>query len=81
MPKDRVLLRQHYSYGVGVDALALVHSVHGATAARRLAATRETIFREVRRHLLHDRNVGNATVDSIMRSEQSDLDLSIERRL
>lgn len=80
-PEDRALLRQHHIDGVGLDALALLHGVHRATAARRLAAARETIFLKVRRRLLHDLKVGNATVDSILRIVQSDLDLSIERML
>ncbi len=80
-PEDRALLRQHHIDGVGLDALALLHGVHRATAARRLAAARETIFLKVRRRLLHDLNVGNATVDSILRIVQSDLDLSIDRML
>ena len=80
-PEDRALLRQHHIDGVGLDALALLHGVHRATAARRLAAARETIFLKVRRRLLHDLNVGNATVDSILRIVQSDLDLSIDRIL
>jgi RNA polymerase sigma-70 factor, ECF subfamily len=80
-PADRLLLRQHHLDGVGLDALARMHGVHRATAARRLAAAREAIFARVRRRLLGELRVGGDTVDSIIRLVRSELELSLERYL
>jgi len=80
-PADRALLRQHHLDGVSLDALARLHGVHRATAARRLAATRDLIFARVRRRLLGELRVGGDTVDSIIRLVRSELDLSLERYL
>jgi RNA polymerase sigma-70 factor (ECF subfamily) len=80
-PEDRLLLRQHHVDGVGIDRLALLHGCHRATAARRVAAARTSVFEAVRRRLLSELRIGGQTFDSLLRLVQSELDLSIHRYL
>jgi RNA polymerase sigma-70 factor, ECF subfamily len=78
---DRAMLRQHYLDGVSLDALARLYSQHRSTIARKLAASREFIFEQVRVCLLRDLKVGGDTVNSILRLVQNDMDISLVRYL
>lgn len=77
--EERLLLVQHHKDGLSVDKLAALHGVHRATAARRVAAARETFTREVRAVLARELAVGNETFDSIVRLVQSELSLHLSR--
>lgn len=73
----RVLLRHHYVHELSIDKLSLLHKVHRATAARRLAKSREMLLQSTRRRLLTDLRVTTEELDSIMRLIASKLEGSI----
>ncbi len=75
--QERVVLRHHYVHGLSIDKLALLHKIHRATAARRIAKARESLLTHTRRHLLRDLRVTSEELDSIMRLIASNLDASI----
>ena len=80
-PVDRLLLRQHYLDRLGIDRLAALHGIHRATAARRLAGIRGDLSAAVRRRLLAQLGVADATLDSIIRLVGSELHLALDRYL
>lgn len=77
----RGLLRLHVMDRLGIDAIASLHGVHRSTAARWLQEIRETLGKQIRRHL-RDR-LGRRVVDveSVIRAVDSQLDLSFSRLL
>ena len=73
----RVLLRHHYVHGLSIDKLSALHRIHRATAARRLAKSRETLLQGTRRRLLTTLRVDSDELDSIMRLIASHLEASM----
>ena len=80
-PRHRLLLRQHYLDGLSIDRLAVLHGIHRATAARRLAGIRDELARAVRDRLMATLGVGVTTLDSIVRLVGSELELSLDQYL
>lgn len=80
-PRQRLLLRQHYLDGLGIDQLAALHGIHRATAARRLAALREELAVAVRGRLVAKLGIGDGTLDSIVRLVGSELELGLDQYL
>jgi RNA polymerase sigma-70 factor (ECF subfamily) len=80
-PLDRLLLRQRYLDGLGIDRLAALHGIHRATAARRLAGIRGELSAAVRRILLAKLGVADATLDSIIRLVGGELEVGLDRYL
>ena len=80
-PRERNLLRMHHLHGLTVDDLAPTLGVHRATVARWLAASRESLLAATRAGLLTRLDVGEATVDSILRGIASQVDISVVRLL
>jgi RNA polymerase sigma-70 factor (ECF subfamily) len=79
--QKRNLLRLHYVDGLTIDALGRLHSIHRATAARRLETAREELVQHVR-ELLGERLRLTATgIDSLVRVAASDLGISLTRLL
>ncbi len=74
---SRVLLRHHYVHTLSIDKLSVLHKIHRATAARRLAKAREMLLVSTRRRLLGDLRVTSEQLDSIMRLIASNLEGSI----
>jgi RNA polymerase sigma-70 factor (ECF subfamily) len=79
--KDRLLLRQHVVDGLSIDELGALHRVHRATAARWVAKVKETLLLRTREKFMGQVRVGRAECESIMRLVESQLDLSLKRRL
>ncbi len=79
--EDRVLLRQHFVDGLGIDQLAALHRVHRATAARWLARAREAVAAHTRKALMKEAGIPQAEFNSVMRLIHSQLDLSIRGHL
>jgi RNA polymerase sigma-70 factor (ECF subfamily) len=80
-PRERNLLRMHHLHGLTVDDLAPTLGVHRATVARWLAASRESLLAATRAGLITRLDVGEATVDSILRGIASQVDISVVRLL
>jgi RNA polymerase sigma-70 factor (ECF subfamily) len=75
--EQRHLLRRHFAEGMTLDALAVELDVHRATIARRLAAARTTLRREVRQRLQKALGAGEAELESLARRMRSRLDMSL----
>lgn len=78
---DRLLLKQHFLDGLGIDRLAALHDVHRATAARWIAKLVDKLLADTRSRLEAELNVGSAELDSVLRLIQSCVDASIDRLL
>lgn len=78
---DRLLLRQHFLDGLGIDRLATLHDVHRATAARWIAKLVERLLVDTRARLQVELQVDAAELDSVLRLIQSCLDASIGKAL
>jgi len=79
--EERLLLRQSHIDGLGIDRLALIHGIHRATAARRLAAARTQLFEQIRKILSTRLQIGHDTFASIVRLVRSELAVSLEHYL
>jgi RNA polymerase sigma-70 factor, ECF subfamily len=79
--RDRNLLRQHHIDGLSVDALAKLHRVHRATAARWVAAAREALLAGVRERVVEQLGISGTELESAFRLARSQLDLSVHRLL
>jgi RNA polymerase sigma-70 factor (ECF subfamily) len=75
--EQRHLLRRHFADGITLDALAIELDLHRATVARRLAAARAALRREVRRRLQAALGARESEVESLARMMRSRLDLSL----
>jgi len=75
--KDRVILRQHFLDGLGIDGLAKVHKVHRATTARWLTKAKEDLA-ELTKQILRQRlSLKGSELDSLVRLVRSELEVSL----
>ena len=79
--RDRVLLRQHFVDGLGVDELAPLYQVHRATAARWVQAARDRLLDETRRQFMQRARVGPRECESVLRLVRSRIDVTLGRLL
>ncbi len=80
-PRERNLLRQQYLHGSTVDELGALYGVHRATAARWVAAVRETLLRRTRRAIGEAMQLTGSELDSAMARVVDHLDLSLRQTL
>ena len=82
-PKQRALLRLHVLEDATIDDIAALHSVHRATAARWLVQIRESLAEETHRVLRKTIAAasGDRQLESLLRSVDSRIDLSLSRAL
>jgi RNA polymerase sigma-70 factor, ECF subfamily len=80
-PRARTLLRLHYLDGLTVDDLGRMYGVHRATAARWVAAARETVFDETRQRIEAGLGLGEESAADVVRLVQSQLAVSFHRLL
>jgi RNA polymerase sigma-70 factor (ECF subfamily) len=78
-PAERTVLRLHYIDQLAIDALGRILGVHRATAARRLASTREKLRAQTQEQLCAIAGLSEAELSSAVRFIGDELDLSIER--
>jgi RNA polymerase sigma-70 factor (ECF subfamily) len=78
---DRSLLALHYVDDLSIDELARVLGLHRATAARRVAKVRDTLLAGTRDRLHERLQVGNETLDTLMREISSQLHVSVFKLL
>jgi RNA polymerase sigma-70 factor, ECF subfamily len=77
--RERTLLRQHHLDRLSIDALASLHKVHRATAARWVASARETLLAGIRQRMIQLLAISGSELDSALRMARSQLDVSIHR--
>ncbi len=77
--RQRTLLRQHHLDRLSVDALASLHKVHRATAARWVASAREALLAGIRERMVKLLAISGSELDSALRMARSQLDVSIHR--
>jgi RNA polymerase sigma-70 factor (ECF subfamily) len=75
--RERTLLRYRFSDDLSIDEIGALYGVHRATAARWLAAIRETLFEATRAAIMARLGVGEDEIDSVLRLVDSQLDVSI----
>ena len=74
--RERNLIRLHYVDGLSIDRLGSMYSVHRATAARWLAATRDRIFENVADEVKAQLNLSPSEFRSVLGLVRSYLDAS-----
>jgi RNA polymerase sigma-70 factor, ECF subfamily len=77
--RERALLSYQIVDGWNVDRVGALYGVHRATAARWIAAARETLGELIRKEIASQLEVAADEVDSIVRLVQSRVELSLER--
>lgn len=79
--RERLLLRYHICDQLSIDDIGAIYQVHRATAARWLSKARSTLLELTKEQLAILLSVEPGEADSILRLVQSQLDVSLERRL
>jgi RNA polymerase sigma-70 factor (ECF subfamily) len=79
--RARTLLRLHFGEGMSIDRLGDMYRVNRATAARWLAAARETLVEGARDEIQARLRLSEKECDSIVRLMRSQLDVSLMRHL
>ncbi len=79
--RERLLLRYQICDHLSIDAIGAIYQVHRATAARWLSKARQALVDLTKERLAILLSVDPGDTDSILRLVQSQLDVSIERRL
>jgi RNA polymerase sigma-70 factor (ECF subfamily) len=79
--RDSALLRLHLGERLSIDALGSMYSVNRATAARWLAAARSALVQKTKETLRARLQLSEGECDSLVGLVQSQLDVSIVRRL
>ncbi len=81
VPRQRLLLRQHYVDHLSLDELAQLHQVHRTTASRWLDKARRDVLAQVRRILMIEVHADKCELAQVMDLASSHLDLSLSRVL
>ncbi len=77
-PRERNMLRLHYSSGVNIDGIGLAYGVHRATVARWLSRLRDQLFERVRSELSRAcGGMSDSEFSSLTRLVQSRLDIEV----
>lgn len=79
--RERLLLRYQICDHLSIDDIGAIYQVHRATAARWLSKARSALVELTREQLAILLSVDPGEADSILRLVQSQLDVSLERRL
>jgi RNA polymerase sigma-70 factor (ECF subfamily) len=79
--RERNVLRMHLLDGLNVDRIGGAYDVHRATAARWIQAARQKLVERTRKILAQRLGLTHSELSSLMRSVDSQLDLSISRNL
>ena len=80
--RERNLLRQYYLDGLNIDALARLHGVHRATAARWMVDLRELLLRAVKKDLSQRLAIGARELEvSLLRLARTGIDIDISSLL
>lgn len=77
--RERSLLRHAYVRDASVVEIGAVYGVHGATAARWVAAARQKLVRALRKTFAERLQVTNAELESVLRLIESTAHVTLER--
>jgi RNA polymerase sigma-70 factor (ECF subfamily) len=80
-PRERTLLRLRFLDGLTLEQLAAGQNVHRTTVIRWLDRAHQLLLDETRRLLREKLGAGNATLASLLRDFDSQMDLSLRRAL
>ncbi|WP_394841986.1 hypothetical protein LZC95_33535 [Pendulispora brunnea] len=80
-PEERNLLRLSVNERLTGEAIARVFGIHRATVVRKLHATRDALFRGMRRKLTERLRLEESEFESLMRNLVNQFDVSIHRVL
>ncbi len=80
-PRSKAILRLHLRGRLGIDALANIYGINRATAARRLAAARDSLRRNTVRDLRARLQLEAGECDRLLALVSSRLDVSLLRHL
>ncbi|MGE5182247.1 MAG: sigma-70 family RNA polymerase sigma factor [Acidobacteriota bacterium] len=80
-PRGRNFLRHAHVDQLTLDQIAGLYGIHRATVARTLAAAREELVQTTRRELAQILGLADAELDSMVRSADSRIELSLSRVL
>lgn len=78
---ERNLLRLHFVSGLNIDQIGVIYHIHRATAARRLARARQSLFSETRKRMMQRLKLSDHEFESLMGMIQSRLEVSLHRLL
>ncbi|MBL0217151.1 MAG: sigma-70 family RNA polymerase sigma factor [Myxococcales bacterium] len=76
-PRERTLLRLNVIDELSIDAIAALHDVHRATAARWLESAREAVSMATRRELARSLGIDPFEASELMHWVRSQIDLSL----
>ena len=79
--RSRAILRLHFADGMQLARIAALYGVHESTASRWVKAAVEAASTDTRRRLLQRLRLSPASLDSVTRMIQSNLDMSIRAML
>lgn len=79
--KQRNILRYHVCKGLNIAAIGAIYGVHRATVARWIARAREELRDRTRDGLVRRARIDRHQFDSILRLIDSQMDVSLQRRL
>jgi RNA polymerase sigma-70 factor (ECF subfamily) len=80
-PRQRNFLRHAHVDALTLDQIAALYGVHRATVARTLAQARAELMSATRRELGEQLGIADSELDSVVRSADSRIDLSLSRVL
>jgi RNA polymerase sigma-70 factor (ECF subfamily) len=75
--RDRLLVKQHFLDGVGVQHIAKLHRIHRATAGRWIESARDRLLAATHSRLMERLHVSPAEIESILRLVLSRLDIPL----
>ena len=75
--EQRHFIRLHYLDGVTLQEIGRLQQVDRSTASRWVSAARDFLLSEVRRQLGEEFHLTGATIDTLIRALQSQLDVSL----
>jgi RNA polymerase sigma-70 factor (ECF subfamily) len=74
---DRLLLKQRFVHGLGLDDLGSLYGVHASTMSRRLSDARERLVSSTKDAMVRKVKMSRGEVSSILRLIRSQLDLRL----
>ncbi len=80
-PRERNILRCNVLKGLNVEEIGVIYRVHRSTVARWIASSRVTLRDRTREALTRRVHVADGELESILRLIESQMDVSLRRRL
>jgi RNA polymerase sigma-70 factor (ECF subfamily) len=78
--EQRLLLKQRFRHGMGVEDLGRQYGVNAGTITRRVQAARAELAEATRAHMMSSLGVGETDIASILRMIESQLEITLSTR-